>query len=493
MPEDYPQEMMTVRQPCFRTGLVLLGLAAVLASVPGFAASPDGAVRAQRMAWAQSTERHFLPPRVIASARAVLFDEADDPSLSAALASELRWLSEELYVRQGWRVPFADGEPLRIYVARRESGGVREVAGRAGAKGRLESPAVLLDASGLSTPQIAREVGRQVALATLAGYDVEDGFLGPAIAEHLSGRAGSANAEEVWIAAAAPSLDFRARPEVLGSLWVAEVVRAAGSNGILREAWERAADQGEPPMDVLLRKLAESTGESGEQILLRAAARLYASIEPEASPSRLRLLDVQSGAIDAAAPAALTVRHRAFLPETDETLRVAWPPDGAAGAAVVRYRDAGLAPDMVFFAAGDARAIPLSGVVRVDWLVAGSAEGARGVIAPVYGALSSDIPYRRLEAWAAAAAEGPQLMWTTASHEGLWGWAIFREEVLSDGRIARTGPEIVPSSERAEEPFRYEFVDSSTTPGAFYRYTVWAVTSEGVLARAFAATLKAAD
>jgi hypothetical protein len=174
-------------------------------------------------------------------------------------------------------------------------------------------------------------------------------------------------------------------------------------------------------------------------------------------------------------------------------LRVAWPPDGAAGAAVVRYRDAGLAPDVVFFAAGDARAIPLSGVARIDWLVAGSADGARGVIAPAYGALSSDIPYRRLEARAAAAAEGPQLIWTTASHEGLWGWAIFREEVLSDGRIARTGPEIVPSSERAEGSFRYEFVDSSTTPGAFYRYTVWAVTSEGVLARAFAATLKTAD
>jgi hypothetical protein len=85
------------------------------------------------------------------------------------------------------------------------------------------------------------------------------------------------------------------------------------------------------------------------------------------------------------------------------------------------------------------------------------------------------------------------LIWTTASHEGLWGWAIFREEVLADGRIASTGPEIIPSSERAEESFRYEFVDSSTTPGTFYRYTVWAVTSEGVLARAFSATLKTAD
>jgi hypothetical protein len=246
-------------------------------------------------------------------------------------------------------------------------------------------------------------------------------------------------------------------------------------------------------MDVLRRRISESTGEGADAVLLRAAARLFAAIEPETSPSRLRLLDVQSGAIDAALPAALTVRHRSFLPETDETLRVAWPPDGAAGAAVVRYLDAALSPDVVFFAAGDARAIPLSGVARIDWLVAGSADGPRAVIAPVYCALSSEIPFRRLEARALAGDEGPRLIWTTAGHEGLWGWAIFRQEVLADGRIARTGPEIVPSSERAEETFRYEFVDARATPGAFYRYTVWAVTSEGVLARGFAATLKAGD
>ena len=491
MPEDYPQEMTILRRLRLRAGRVLLGLTAILASARADAASPYDAALAQRMAWAQSPERHFLPARPLPSVRAVLFDELNDPALASAVAGELGWLSDELYSRQGWRAPFSDDEPLRIYVARRQSGGVHEVAGRPGAKGRLESPSILLDASGLSTQEIAHEIGRQVVLATLAGYDVEDAFLGPAIAEHLCERAGGANSEQAWIAAAAPSLDFRARPDVLGSLWVAEVVRGAGGNGVLREAWERASAEGELPTDVLVRRVSESTGETAEQVLLRAAARLYAAVEPEASPSRLRLLDVQFGAIDAAAPAAFTVRHRAFLPETDETLRVAWPPDGAAGAAVVRYRDGGLAPDVVLFAAGDARAIPLSGVARIDWLVAGSADGPRAIIAPVYAVLSPDIPYRRLEARAEAGPDGARLIWTTASHEGLWGWAIFREQVLPDGRIARTGPEIVPSSESAERSFRYQFVDSGVTLGVYYRYTVWAVTSEGVLARAFAATLRA--
>ena len=472
---------------------MVLGLAAILASVAAPGLSPDGAgaARARRLAWAESPERHFLAPRALSSAHAVLFDEADDPALATAVATELGWLSDELYAKQGWRAPFADDEPVRIYVARRQSGGMHGLAGRPGAKGRLESASILVDASGLSTDQIAREVGRQVALATLEGYGVEDPFLGPAIAEHLSLRPGGASSEDVWIAAAAASLDFRARPEVLGSLWVAEVARAAGGNGVLRDAWERAAAQGETPTDALARRLAEISGIDADQALLRAAARLYAVVEPEASPSRLRLLDVQSGAIDAAAPAAFTVRHRSFLPETDETLRVAWPPDGAAGAAVVRYRDVALSPDVVFFAAHDTRAIPLSGVARIDWLVAGSADGAREVVAPVYATLSTEIPFRRLEARAESGSDGARLIWTTASHEGMWGWAVFREEVRPDGRIARTGPEIVPSSESAEGSFRYQFVDSGTTPGAFYRYTVWAVTSEGVLARAFAATLKA--
>ena len=161
---------------------------------------------------------------------------------------------------------------------------------------------------------------------------------------------------------------------------------------------------------------------------------------------------------------------------------MAWPPDGAAGAAVVRYRDAGLSPDVVFFAARDARAIPLSGVARIDWLIAGNAEGGKGIVAPVYGTLTSDVPFRRLEARAESGPDGARLLWTTASHDGMWGWAVFREEVRPDGRIARTGPEIVPSSER-RRTFRYQFVDLSTTRG-LHRYTVRAVTSQGVLARA---------
>jgi hypothetical protein len=334
-----------------------------------------------------------------------------------------------------------------------------------------------------------------VARATLEGYDApRDAFLTAAVAEVLSGSPESeARDEETWILAAAPVLDLKSRPASLGRLWIDELVRESGGIGVLREAWERSAVSGEAPRTVLLRLLSESSGETEEVLLARCAARLYASLEPEPSPSRLRLLDLETGALDAAAPAALSVRHRVLLPEGEETLRVAWPEDGSAGAAVVRYRDTALPPDVVFFRAGDVRAIPLSGVARIDWLAAGASDGGRGVRAPVFCERTSTAPFAGLDAKAAAAREGPRLTWTTASHDGLWGWAVFREEVLADGRIARTGPQLVPSSERSQESFRYVFLDSTAAPGTSYRYTIWAVTEEGLLARAFAATLKTAD
>jgi hypothetical protein len=442
--------------------------------------------------WVQSPYRHFRDGQPVAGRLALVFDEADDPALREQLGAELARLDEELYGRQGWRPPFAEGQPVRIYVARGESGGVRATVSRSVEKGRLVEPAVLLDATGLSSAEIVREVGRQVARATLAGYGVEDPFLSPALAAFLSAPAGETRDEETWTLAAAGELDFAVRPAILGRLWVAEAARTAGP-AVLRDAWQRAADLGEPPTAVLLQAVSEESGRTEESLLLGAAVRLYASLEPEASPSRLRLLDVESGSIDAAAPAPLTVRHRTFLPEVEETLRIAWPQDGGAGAAVVRYRDRALPPDVVVFAAGERRAIPLSGVARIDWLIAGGAGGGRGLAAPVYCDLSATVPFSGLEARAAADADGPRLTWTTASHEGLWGWAVFREEVLSDGRIARKGPEIVPSAEASPESFRYQFVDSASAPGTYYRYTVWAVTGEGVLARAFSATLKTAD
>jgi hypothetical protein len=394
-------------------------------------------------------------------------------------------------------VPFAAGNPLRVFIARKEAGGVRRLAAGTVESGRLVGASIQIDGTGLSDLRIVREVARLYALATLSAYGVRDGsFLTAAAAEYLSsGASPESDRADATEAAAAPTLDLSAQPESLGSFYVDEFARATGGAAALRAVWEKAAETGQDVLPILLKAYTDSTREAESQLLLRFASRLYTTFEPEPGPSRIGLSDLQIGGLDAAAPAAFTLRHRTFLPSLDSpaALRLTWPEESAPASAIVRYRDSALPPDVVFFAPGAIRAIPLAGVARVDWLVAGSAGPAP--TSPVPAAVESlaGFPYSGLVAHASGSLDGPRVWWTTASHEGLAGWAVFREEVQPDGRVARTGPEILPASDNGGESLRYMYLDPSSTPGTFYRYTVWAVTEDGTLARAFAATLRTAD
>jgi hypothetical protein len=465
----------------------------VLLTFAAFAAGAQTLSEGSAEGWVESPYRNFGPPQVLLPGRAVLFDEADDSNLRAVLSADLRRLFNDLYVRQGWHFPFADGEPIRIFVARKEAGGLSRVTSRSVEGGRLVGPAVLLDVRGLTSREIVREVARQVALATLARYGVADGsFVTQAAAILISSPETEEDREPARIVAAASELSLEKNPETLGRLYLEELTRAAGS-GLLRSAWERASESGEEILPVLLGIYAERTGESEDAPLLRFGARLYSTLEVEASPSRVSLLDLEAGALDAAPPAGFALRHRTFLPaEGAASLRVSWPEDGGSGAVVVRYRDTLLPPDVLFLSRGDVRNVPLGGVARLDWVVAGGFPTA-ALRAPVGFEQAGSFPYAGLIAHAAGSPDGPRVLWNTASHEGLAGWAIFREEVLSDGRISRTGPEILPSSDRAEESFGYAYLDPATTPGTFYRYTVWAVTKDGLLSRAFSVTLRTSD
>jgi hypothetical protein len=218
-------------------------------------------------------------------------------------------------------------------------------------------------------------------------------------------------------------------------------------------------------------------------------------VEPEGGPSRLALADLQSGALDAVTPAPFSIRHRSFLPSADATgaLRVSWPDRGAPAAAIVRYRDSALPPDVVYWMAGSAHTVPLSGVSRIDWIVSATAVGAP--FDEITGSVDmvSGFPFASVAPQAVSGPAGTRISWTTTGHAGLAGWALFREEVQTDGRIVRTGPQILPSTHQAEESFRYAYVDPDAAAGTYYRYSVWAVTDDGLLARAFSATLRTAD
>jgi hypothetical protein len=469
-----------------------LVLAAADASAIGAAVSPA----AEADSWTSSPFRSFEPSRTVLAGIQVS-DEADNPSFRAALTAELKRLRFELHEKEGWADPFAEGDPLRIYFARREAQGVRRLSARAIDRGRLVGAAIQIDASGLSSREALHEVARLYTLAVLESYGVADpSFLSEAVAESLAAESASeAGFERLRIAAAAPSLDVARQIDSLGRMYVEEFARNAGGNASLRALWERAAETGEGVLPLFLRTWTETTGEREETLLLRAAARMYTVVEPEASPSRVGLADLESRGIDAATPATFSVRHRTLLSPSDAAgaLRIAWPERSAPAAAVIRYRDAMLPPDVVFWKPGTTRTIPLSGVARVDWVVAGLAAGPPLEDLPATVQMLASFPFTSVTPQAAAGPGSPRISWTTASHEGLAGWAVFREEVLPDGRIARTGPQMLPATDKAEDSYRYAYLDPDAAPGTFYRYSVWAVTEDGLLARAFSATLRTAE
>jgi hypothetical protein len=482
----------------FRTGFgpkALISLALALAGASALVAAPRPLDSIGASFWIESPYRDFRSPRQVSAGGAVLFDEADDPQLAEAIATELRRIQLETLGKLGWRSPFPEGEALRLYVTRREADGVRTVSARGWEAGQLIGPAILLDGSGLSVRQITREVSRLVHRAILLGYGAPDSsFVTDAVVEMLSGpRSSEEDGEAARVIAASPELVVAAHARTLGRLYVEELVRQSGP-GSLRAVFEQAADSGEEVLPMLLRAFAETAGEPAERLTLRFAARLYALVESEPGPSRIGLLDLQSGGLDAAPPNGLALRHRTYLPaEQAAALRVSWPADGGGAAAVVRYREPSLPADVMFLAPGEVHTVPLAGVARVDWIVAGELDRPVTLRAPALFEPMSDFPFAGLAPQLVAAPEGSRLSWTTASHEGLVGWAVFREELLADGRILRTGPEIIPSSLSAGEPFRYAYVDTATAPGVYYRYTVWAVTADGLLARAFSATLRTAE
>jgi len=477
-----------MRKP-HKRGILLLGLCIAVSTGSAVAQLPDGA--RSRPGWAESPYRSFGPAQRLSDA-AVVLDEREDPELRQALSAEIVRLSIELFERQGWPVPFRSDDPLRIYVARGAAEGVRRLAARALSDGRLVRPAIQLDASDLSNERIVREAGRLFALAAISTYGVADsGFLTTAAAELLSARPGD-DLEPARAVAAAPTVRVADHALTMGRAFLEEFVRETGGISSLRLVWQRASERGQAPLASLAELFEESTGRKIESLFLRSAARLYSNLETEPGPSQIGLFDLEAGGLDAGAPEPWTFRHRTFVPADGAgSLRVSWPADGAAGAAVVRYRDPALPPDVLFLEPGLAYALPISGVARVDWVVAGL--GMPGAPAPAQFEPAAAQPFAGLSAQVAAAADGPRIAWTTSSHEGLAGWAIFRDEVQPDGRILRTGPQIVPAAKDSSETYRYVYLDPSAAPGIYYRYSVWAVTDEGLLAKAFSATLRTAD
>src|SRR5881296_2037750 len=117
--------------------LLICSVFCASAAAFSLAAGPETQAAAGPRAWAESPYRNFQKPEALLNGTILVSDEANDPALPLALAYELKVLQGDLHDRDGWRAPFAAGNPLRVFIARKEAGGVRRLAAGSVEGGRL--------------------------------------------------------------------------------------------------------------------------------------------------------------------------------------------------------------------------------------------------------------------------------------------------------------------------------------------------------------------
>ena len=343
-----------------------------LAAGQAWTESPYRNFQARRPSWAAPSWSPTRPPILRSRTRSPRSSRSCAGSSTRELAGATRSPGTSLF-----------GSTSR---ARRpeESGAFRSGPSSAGT---LSEAAIQIDGTGMTEDEIVREAARLYALATLTAYGAPGQFVPDLGGRRLPFRrrspaAGPGRGPPRGRGARARS--GRRRPTRSAGLYVDEFARATAGSWALRAIWERSAETGEQVLPLFLKAYTDATGDGADRLLLLFAARLYSSLEPEAAPSRIGLVDLQTGALDAAAPASFVVRHRTYAPgmESPAAFRVTWPESGAPAAVVLHYRDGALPPDVLFFSPGDSKPVPLAGVARLDWLVAGSSAGAAPAAAP---------------------------------------------------------------------------------------------------------------
>jgi len=411
------------------------------------------------------------------------------PDDIAAYTAELDARLRSTFDPSAWRIPFTAASPLRVVATSSEGVDLSAVFSTS----RLRNPVVAINLAGHPPAESASETIRNVAFFILRGYasEVSRDVLGAsARALSLGDELLASDREELRESGAGAEHALSgATSELFAAVWIREMEKSAGAD-FVRRVWTDRIAHGDSALSAFSGEFRASGGDPSAA-LRRALVRLYASDEVFPEPSRLTDSDLESGALDASSPGALAWRFLNTVPPARGGWTVAWPEDAAPGVAIVHY-DSALPNDVVAFSAGDRRTLPFSGVARIDWLVLGGEEAGSALAAPVEVVRESGFPLSGLAADARnEPGEGVVLSWTTASHRDLSGWAILRSELTPAGQVIRSAPESLPAQTEDHAGASYDFVDTAAIPGRFYRYDVWAVTSDGVMSRAFTTTLQA--
>lgn len=407
---------------------------------------------------------------------------ADLAAYAAATDARLR----AVFDGGGWSVPFTTTSPLRIaLVASTGAALSKAFIGNSGS-------VVALNLADHPPAEAAAETVRDAALFVLHSAAPQSN----GIALHAAARALAlsdtlldSDREELREAGAGVDHDLTAAGgEIFSAAWIREMARTAGPD-FVRTVWTERVARGDSGLDAFASAFQDLGGSSADA-MFGALARLYSADEVIGESARLSESDLVAGALNAASPGPYAWRFFAAPAGNAAGWNVSWPADGARGFAVVHYDEA-LPSDVVPFSPGERKVLPTAGVSRVDWVVLGR-DAAAPLAVPVEVALESEFPVSGLTAAARTeSGEGVVLSWTTASHRDLAGWAILRTEVTETGRVIRSAPESLPAQQEDPVGGGWDFVDTSAAPGHFYRYDVFAVTQDGVLAKAFRTTLRA--
>ena len=429
-----------------------------------------------------------MPARAFGASDAVVRDEADDPALRQALDDRIARLSDELFVREGWPNPFAARRsrpvPRRAERRRRRAAPLFafDRAGadrrpddrdrRIGSRQRRHRPrglaplrargdlglrrrgSHLRDRRGRRVPRRRRRSGRD---------GVRRGGAEP-------GPGGSPRA----LSGASCSTSSRARPEAALPSVKSTSARAISARSRSR-AW-RTSTPSAP--DCPRRRLS--------RVSARVSTRLRRGRSPGLPPSGSGT-SKRERSTPACPPPGRSATGPTCRRTTRRAIRYDWPAGAGVGAAIVHYRDADLPPDVVSSSptAADDRALRASRAWTGSWPRA----GLRPVPWFPSSSRRSGYPFAGLQPHAIPPREGPRLWWTTASNAGLTGWAVFREEVQADGRIVRTGPQIVPASSDTPESLRYAYLDPASAR-ELTTVTRCGPSRPTGFARAFSATLR---
>jgi hypothetical protein len=303
-----------------------------------------------------------------------------------------------------------------------------------------------------------------------------------ASARHLASRA------EEWaprpVPVPAEGLAGPASPAELGEPELADAVAAAiGESGFLR-IWEEA--RGGDGLASLRRVFERLAGRSLEEFVLeQALVRETGEVEPAMAIGP----EIDPIEMTGKSPSGIAWWVGRFRSTGKGGVEIRLDPRAGdySVRAVVRYRIAERASDVVEILPGVATRLPLAGVARVS-IVALSADLDRNPASPPSLRLRGlpGYPFQLDGSPSVGWSEGAaSIVWRTLSHTDLLGWRIARFEAR-DGKEVEVGETILPTSDEDDAgAFSYRFLDSEATPDRSWSFDVEAVTTGGTLVEGF--------